>query len=120
MYSEESSDDDQRHRRRNRSPQRHKIPTYSGKERWEPFTLKFERITKTDKRWSDRKTIQWFFDCLVGDALEYADKLKLKKKMKERFSDKDVSAVARRELHFTKQEESESLAEFAQRIQTLT
>ncbi|OWF53301.1 hypothetical protein KP79_PYT00465 [Mizuhopecten yessoensis] len=40
--------------------------------------------------------------------------------MKERFSDKDVPVVARRELHFTKQEENESLAEFAQRIQTIT
>ncbi|OWF41754.1 hypothetical protein KP79_PYT19180 [Mizuhopecten yessoensis] len=40
--------------------------------------------------------------------------------MKERFSDKDVSAVARRELNFTNQEENESLAEFAQRIQTIT
>ncbi|OWF53581.1 hypothetical protein KP79_PYT00436 [Mizuhopecten yessoensis] len=102
------------------------MPTYSGKERWEPFALKFTIIIK-DKRWSDRKIKQRFFDCLVGDALEYADKLprtlgfaKLKKKMKERFSDKDVPAVARRELNFTKQEEKESLAEFAQRIQTIT
>ncbi|OWF46896.1 hypothetical protein KP79_PYT14964 [Mizuhopecten yessoensis] len=109
-----------------RSPQQHKMFTYSGKERWEPVALKFTRIIK-DNKWSDRKTKQRVFDCLVGDALEYADKLprtlgftKLKKKMKERFSDKDVPVVARRELNFTKQEESEILAEFAQRIQTIT
>ncbi|OWF36869.1 hypothetical protein KP79_PYT02734 [Mizuhopecten yessoensis] len=124
--SRDSSDDYQRHRQRSRSPQRHKMPTYSGKERWEPFTLKFTRIIK-DNKWSDRKTKQRFFDCLVGDALEYADKLlrtlvftKFEKKIKERFSDKDVPVVACRELNFTRQEENESLADFAQRIQTIT
>ncbi|OWF51549.1 hypothetical protein KP79_PYT24349 [Mizuhopecten yessoensis] len=57
------------------------------------------------------------FYCLVDDAFEYTDKLprtlgftKLKKKMMER---------SRRELHFTKQEETENLAEFAHRIQTI-
>ncbi|OWF36953.1 hypothetical protein KP79_PYT02573 [Mizuhopecten yessoensis] len=40
--------------------------------------------------------------------------------MKERFSDKDVPVVASRELNFTKEEESESLVEFAQRIQTIS
>ncbi|OWF50427.1 hypothetical protein KP79_PYT09420 [Mizuhopecten yessoensis] len=76
------------------------MPTYSGKERWEPFALKFDRIIK-DNKWSDRKTKQRFFDCLVSEALEYADKLprtlgfaKLKKKMKERFTNKDVPVVA--------------------------
>ncbi|OWF41310.1 hypothetical protein KP79_PYT13147 [Mizuhopecten yessoensis] len=78
------------------------MPTYSGKERWEPFDIKFEIITKHN-RWSDR------------NAFEYADKLprtlgftKHKKNMKERFSDKDVPVVASRELHFTKQEENGS------------
>ncbi|OWF51303.1 hypothetical protein KP79_PYT24277 [Mizuhopecten yessoensis] len=90
MYSEDSSEDEQRHLRRCGSPQRHKMPTHFGKERLEPFILKFERIIKDNRR-SDRKTIQWIFDCLDGDALEDADKLlrtlgftKLKKKMKER------------------------------------
>ncbi|OWF41643.1 hypothetical protein KP79_PYT22053 [Mizuhopecten yessoensis] len=101
--SGDSSDDYQRRCQRSRSPQRHKMPTYSGKEHWEPFALKFTRIIK-DNRWSDRKTKQRFFDCLVGDALEYADKLprtlgfdKLENKMKKRFSDKDVPVVARGE-----------------------
>ncbi|XP_021368556.1 uncharacterized protein LOC110460143 [Mizuhopecten yessoensis] len=42
--SGDSSDDYERHRQRSRSPQRHKMPTYSGKERSEPFALKFTRI----------------------------------------------------------------------------
>ncbi|OWF53412.1 hypothetical protein KP79_PYT10510 [Mizuhopecten yessoensis] len=127
MYSADSSDEEQRQRRRSRSHQRHKMPTYSGKERWEPFALKFERIMK-DNRWSNRKTdYAAVCYCLVGDALEYADELprtlgftKLKNKLKERFNDKDVTLVARREQHCEKQEEIETLAEVALRIQTLS
>ena len=114
-------------RDRSRSPQPPKMPVFTGKGglSWEGFIYQFER-TANRRDWEDKKKICRFLDCLSEVALEYARRAhtstyaELRKYMKQRFSKKEEASAARRQLQFVKQQEQESLEEFAERVQFLT
>ena len=89
---------------------------------WEIFIGQFHRISK-DRHWKKSKRFQRFFDCLSGAALKYASRLKvtswkkLLKEMERRFSNKEDETTARLQLSNLRQMETESLEEFAERVQ---
>ena len=83
------------------------------------------QLKRTAKRydWSSRKKADRLVDCLGGKALEYVRELHLQrdfkqmvKKLTRRFGVKDAPDTVRRELPLLKQEETETLEEFSQRV----
>ena len=65
-------------------------------------------------------------DCLKDIAIEYARKVNkdddydsLRKKMKRRFSKKPEPVTARRQLQYVRQQDNESLEDFAHKVYVL-
>ena len=109
---------------RSRSPQLPKMAIFDGRgsPTWESFIFQFER-TAERRHWSNKRKIGRLFDCLKDTALEYARKIhkdddfeSLVKKMKRRFSKKPEPVTARRQLQYTKQQEDESIEEYAHKV----
>ena len=110
------------HRRRKRSPQPPKMTICKGDDTWDSFIFQFKRTAKRYD-WSSRKKADRLVDCLGGKALEYVRELHLErdfkqmeKKLTRRFDVKDAPGTVCRELVLLKQEESETLEEFSQRV----
>ena len=110
------------HRRRKRSPLPPKMTIYKGDNTWDSFIFQFKRTAKRYD-WSSRKKADRLVDCLGGKALEYVRELHLErdfrqmvKKLTRRFGVKDAPGTVRRELPLLKQEETETLEEFSQRV----
>ena len=123
---ESSSEEDKKGRHRfKKGPQMPKMETFGGnsKEDWDMFIYQFQRQAKR-YHWKGRKKATSLLDLLRGRALEFAKDLKtrdfkkIKTKLGKRFSDKDAPSSARRRLQYVQQKE-DSLAEYAQDIQTL-
>ena len=115
-------------RDRNRSSQPPKMPVFTGKSdlSWESFIYQFER-TASRWNWDDKRKACRLLDCLSDAALEYARRVNtregyetLRKLLKGCFSKKEVASSARRQLQFVRQGDTESLEEFAERVQFLT
>lgn len=92
---------------------------------WEAFIYQFER-TAGRRQWADRKKVCRLLDCLTDVALEYARKVNmdddykaLRKAMTQRFNRKDEPVSARRQLQYVRQQDGESLGEFAERVHFL-
>ncbi|CAC5415783.1 unnamed protein product [Mytilus coruscus] len=84
--------------------------------------MQFER-TAGRRQWENKKKVCRLLDCLADVALEYARKVNidddykaLRKALKQRFSKKDEPVSARRQLQFVRQQDSETLEEFAERV----
>ena len=95
---------------------------YKGDNTWDSFIFQFKRTAKRYD-WSSRKKADRLVDCLGGKALEYVRELHLErdfkqmvKKLTRRFGVKDAPGTVRRELALLKQEETETLEEFSQRV----
>ncbi|CAC5415863.1 unnamed protein product [Mytilus coruscus] len=89
---------------------------------WEAFIYQFDR-TAGRGQWENRKKVCRLLDCLADVALEYARKANidddykaLRKALKQRFSKKDEPVSARRQLQYVRQQDSETLEEFAERV----
>ena len=98
------------------------MTVYKGDNTWDSFIFQFKRTAKRYD-WSSRKKADRLVDCLGGKALEYVRELHLErdfkqmeKKLTRRFGVKDAPGTVRRELALLKQEESETLEEFSQRV----
>ena len=107
-----------------RSPQLPNMQVYSGRGSltWEAFIYQFER-TAGRRQWESRKKVCRLLDCLTDVALEYARKVNmdddyktLRRALKQRFSKKDEPVSARRQLQYVRQQEGETLEEFAERV----
>ena len=110
------------HRRCKRSPLPPKMTVYKGDNTWDSFIFQFKRTAKRYD-WSSKKKADRLVDCLGGKALEYVRELHLErdfkqmvKKLTRRFGVKDAPGTVRREIALLKQEESETLEEFSQRV----
>lgn len=126
----EDSENERPRQSRSKSPQTPKMSTFtgSGTPTWESFIFQFER-TAGRRRWNKKTKINRLLDCLRDDALEYARKAyqqhygdydTLRKEMKGRFSKKEAPMSARRQLYYTRQQEGETIEEFAQRAYFIT
>ena len=100
--------------------------TGDGKLSWDNFIFQFERVAK-EQKWSKRKEVSKFLDCLSEKALDYARKMdehksyrKLKAKMADRFDIRTDPSITRKELQTLKMVSEESLENFAQRVLFLT
>ena len=98
------------------------MTVYKGDNTWDSFIFQFKRTAKRYD-WSSRKKADRLVDCLGGKALEYVRELHLErdfkqmvKKLTRRFGVKDAPGTVRRELALLKQEETETLEEFSQRV----
>ena len=110
------------HRRRKRSPLHPKMTVYKGDNTWDSFIFQFKRTAKRYD-WSSKKKADRLVNCLGGKALEYVRDLHVErdfrqmvKKLTRRFGVKDAPGTVRRELPLLKQEETETLEEFSQRV----
>ena len=112
---------------RSKSPQHPKMSTFDGigKPSWESFIYQFER-TANRRHWRNRRKTGRLLDCLKDIALEYARKVNkdddydsLRKKMERRFSEKPEPVTARRQLQYVRQQETESLEDFAHNVYVL-
>ncbi|CAC5415896.1 unnamed protein product [Mytilus coruscus] len=110
--------------RQDRSPQPSKMQVFTGRGflTWEAFIYQFER-TAGRRQWENRKKVCRLLDCLADVALEYARKVNidddykaLRKALKQRFSKKDEPVSARRQLQYVRQQDNETLEEFAERV----
>ena len=114
-----------RTRAKSKSPQPPKMPLFSGsgKPTFEAFMYQFER-TAGRKGWTGETKTCKLLDCLTDSALEYTRKVHntsveynvLRADLRRRFSTKEAPVSARRQLQFMRQQESEPLEEFSQRI----
>jgi hypothetical protein len=112
---------------RSKSPQHPKMSTFdgTGKPSWESFIYQFER-TANGRLWRNRRSTGRLLDCFKDIALECARKVNkdddydsLRKKMKRRFSKKPEPVTARRQLQYVRQQETESLEDFAHKVYVL-
>ena len=110
-----------------KSPQHPKMSTFdgTGKPSWESFIYHFER-TANRRHWRNKRKTGRLLYCLKDIALEYARKVNkdddydsLRKKMKRRFGKKPEPVTTRRQLQYARQQENESLEDFAHKIYVL-
>lgn len=96
----------------------------SGIPSWESFIFQFERVANR-RGWRSRKKIERLLDSLTDNALEYTRKLDiedyhtLKKKLRQQFSKKPQPVTARRQIQYIRQQENESLEDFAHKVYSL-
>ncbi|XP_071136601.1 cilia- and flagella-associated protein 45-like [Mytilus edulis] len=104
-----------------------KMSTYDGRNDWRPYYLQFSTIADRCK-WQSEQRLYKLIECLRDKALKfYSSRPKLVqtnyeslcKKMEERFGRKEPPHIVRRLLQDLKQEQEESLEEFAERAQEL-
>ena len=104
-----------------------KMATYDGKTNWRPYFLQFTHIANRYK-WSPEQKLDKLIEWLRDKALKfYSFKTKtvqenydqLCKKINDRFGRKDMPHILRRQLQDIKQEQEESLEEFAERTQEM-
>lgn len=133
--SASDSDEEARHPRRDyrndrrRSPPPPKMDTFHGNsEDWNSFLFQFRQVCKSCK-WSDRTKRDKLMACLRGKAIDYVSKRpssvrkdyhKLLKDLKKRYGKTDTSSASRKELQSLRQEETETVEEFADKTYAMT
>ena len=120
----ESSDSDDG-RRRKRAPPFPKLPTFDGKtSEWPGFIFQFRRLAQSGK-WTTREKRDRLLGCLRGKAIAYVqsrpkaerkDYYALKSLLNMRYGILEEPTIARRHLQSMRQEEAESLEDFADRV----
>ncbi|CAC5407126.1 unnamed protein product [Mytilus coruscus] len=104
-----------------------KMSTYNGKNDWRPYYLQFSTIADRYK-WQSEQKLYKLIECLRDKVLQFyssrpklvqANYESLCKKMEERFGGKEPPHIVRRLLQDLKQDQEESLEEFAERAQEL-
>ena len=116
------SDDD---RRRKRAPPFPKLPTFDGKtSEWPGFIFQFRRLARSGKC-TTREKRDRLLGCLRGKAIAYVqsrpkaerkDYYALKSLLNMRYGILEEPTIARRHLQSMRQEEAESLEDFADRV----
>ena len=120
----ESSDSDDGCRRK-RAPPFPKLPTFDGKtSEWPGFIFQFRRLAQSGK-WTTREKRDHLLGCLHGKAIAYVqsrpkeerkDYYALKSLLNMRYGILDEPTIARSHLQSMRQEEAESLEDFADRV----
>ena len=126
--SEESSDDDDEVETlclRHRKPPQPKLPMFDGKSsEWGPFLFQFRKMAKIG-RWTEKEKRDSLLACLRGKAITYIQTKhkyqrsiyeSLKCLLEQRYGMTELPATARRQLSSMKQEEGETLEDFADRV----
>ena len=129
-----SSSEDSHHRSRrsrknsSKGPQMPKLSTFDGDPtQWRSFIFMFEIVAKNYK-WSKKERLQKLTECLRGKAVDYLKSRPSKvrktyksllKDLEKRFDLAAAPTVLRRQLTGTKQEETETIETFADRVYTL-
>ena len=123
--SYDSSSDDDRREHNRRSPQPPKLAIFSGGKNWDSFIYQLERVGDRFD-WSTRKRAERLVDCLSGEAPDYVrelhlenDYLRMKRKLAKRFGIKDAPITGRRQLQFIKQDESDFLEAYSQKVMVM-
>ena len=121
--SRSSDEDDKKSRRRN--PPFPKLPTFDGKSgEWSGFIFQFRKLARAG-HWTEREKHDRLVGCLRGKAITYvqgrpkherADYYALRDILNQRYGVLELPATARRQLQSMRQEESETLDDFADRI----
>ena len=98
---------------------------FSGGKNWDSFIYQLERVGDRFD-WSTRKRAERLVDCLSGEALDYVRELhlendyrRMKRKLGKRFGIKDAPITVRRQLQFIKQDESDSLEAYSQKVMVM-
>ena len=126
--SDESSDDDEEEEsfsRKHRKPPQPKMPMFDGKSsEWGPFLFQFRKMAKIG-RWTEKEKRDSLLACLRGKAITYIQTKpkyfrtsyeSLKSLLEQRYGMTELPATARRQLSSMKQEEGETLEDFADRM----
>lgn len=123
-------DEGRRHgsRRGNRPPPP-KMETFCGEShKWKSFKFLFKQTAKIHK-WNSRTKLERLMACLRDQALEYVRTRpssvqrvykRLMKSLTKRYGQTEPPSSYRKQLYVLKQEESESLDDFADRVYVLT
>ena len=119
--SSESPDE----RRGRRAPPLPKLPTFHGKQPdWQGFLFQFRELARAGK-WSTREKHDRLLACLKGKAVAYIqsrprseqrDYYTLRDTLNKRYGLVELPTTARRQLQSLKQEETETLDDFADRV----
>ena len=124
-YDSSSDDDRREYHRCRRSPQPPKLTIFSGGKNWDSFIYQLERVGDRFD-WSTRNRAERLVDCLSGEALDYVRELhlendyrRMKRKLGKRFGIKDAPITVRRQLQFIKQDESDSLEAYSQKVMVM-
>ena len=114
--------------KRSRSPPVPKMATFDGvPKEWKGFIFLFRQGARSAK-WKNREKCRRLVQCLRGKALDFVQALDssarhdygtLVRKLKRRFGQVDPPVTIRRQLQTLRQEESETLDEFAERAREL-
>ena len=124
-FSEDSEDGFSQRRRRHRSPPLPKLPTFDGKPaEWKSFICQFRQRAKSCA-WSRREKLDRLMACLRGKAVDYvfnrpkdlrADYYTLKHMLSQCYNIAELPGTARRQLNTMRQEEQESLEDYADHV----
>ena len=123
--SSESDESGGKHSRNRRMPPFPKLPVFDGKAvEWRGFIFQFRKLAKSG-RWTVREKRDRLLGCLRGKAITYVqsrpkaerrDYDALKDLLNQRYGIMELPATARRYLQSMRQEEAESLDDFADRV----
>ena len=121
----ESNESGDKHTRSRRMPPFPKLPAFDGKAaEWRGFIFQFRKLAKSG-RWTEREKRDRLLGCLRGKAITYVqsrpkserkDYYALKELLNRRYRIMELPATARRYLQSMRQEEAESLDDFADRV----
>ena len=105
-----------------------KTLVYNGRSNWQAFQLKFSRFAEVSE-WTADECRDCLLQCLTDKALQYGAMLlkrqpslpyrKLLQSLERRFGVEELPAAAQAKFNQTFQEKSESLEEWADRVQTI-
>lgn len=110
---------------RRRSPTGPKLCTFHGEPgTWTSFWFQFQLLTKT-YRWKGKEKRNRLLSCLRDKAVDYIqsqatkvrkDYKRLKKTLVKRYGQKEDPRSVRKQLYYMRQEDTESLDDFADRV----
>ena len=123
--TESEEDRGYQRQRRPHSSQAPKMQTFGGKPgEWESFIFHFKRVASFN-HWSDKEKRDQLLACLRGKAVSFIQSKSkrtcqsydgLKKTLDDRYGVQELPSTARRQLGSIRQEENESIEEFADRV----
>ena len=109
------------------SEPRVRLPTFDGKNDWQPFWVQFQFLT-SNYGWDDSKKLGHLISCLQGAAMGYVAQLpvsirsnlhSLTDSLARRFCDHVLPETYRANLQSMKRQPREDLYEYADRVKTL-
>ena len=125
QYSSSDDSDSDIDRPRHKSPPLPKLPTFDGKpHEWRSFIFQFRQRAKY-RHWSAKEKLEQLLACLRGKAVEYIfnrpksslrDYYALRDTLTVRYDISELPGTARRQLNSIRQEEQESLEDYADRV----